>query len=195
MKSSRFNFLPKLLGIFFVCTALTVLVTSCKDPTSTWTEEEALTAISGNWKGEWENYTIDLDKKTFDAGSYSYAGDIAEASFTNDEKTEGYIYLKYTRAYESTTTEPTGDDTATWTGYDSNNDETNDTWYRYSESAPDVGKYYAVAFKNLTASSVSLSGAYKYNGKSSCETLAEAKTEFTISNGYFATYSELAKSE
>ena len=66
----------------------------------------------------------------------------------------------------------------------------------YSETAPDVGKWYAVSYKNLTSNSVSLSGAYKADGKTSTQTLDEAKKEFTVENGYFDySYSECIKSE
>ena len=52
-----------------------------------------------------------------------------------------------------------------------------------------VGKYYAVSFKDLTESSISISGAYKQNGKIGTATLEEAIREFTIDDGYFGTYS------
>ena len=51
------------------------------------------------------------------------------------------------------------------------------------------GKYYAVSFKDLTESSISISGAYKQNGKTGTATLEEAIREFTIDDGYFGTYS------
>ncbi len=58
-----------------------------------------------------------------------------------------------------------------------------------------VGKYYAVAFKDLdlTNNSVSLAGAGKPGGQSACETLDAAKQEFTIANGYFGAYSDCSK--
>uniref|UniRef100_UPI0023F7BCE2 hypothetical protein n=1 Tax=Treponema berlinense TaxID=225004 RepID=UPI0023F7BCE2 len=84
-----------------------------------------------------------------------------------------YIYIKYTRAYCSTHS-----DSTTYT-------------YIYDEDAADVGKWYAIAFKELTASSVSLSGAY--GTISSTSTLEEAISTFTIDNGYFSTYSECVK--
>ena len=61
----------------------------------------------------------------------------------------------------------------------------------YSPSV--VGKWYAVSYKNLTSSSVSLAGAYKASGSSGTPTLEEAISEFTIANGYFGTYSECVK--
>lgn len=66
---------------------------------------------------------------------------------------------------------------------------------RYTENTYDssvVGKYYAVSFKDLTYSSVSISGAYK-DGKMSADTLVEAITEFTINNGYYSLYSSCKK--
>lgn len=48
-----------------------------------------------------------------------------------------------------------------------------------------ANKYYAIAFKDLTSDTVSISGAYKVNGVSATDTLAEAKTTFTEANGYF----------
>ena len=52
-----------------------------------------------------------------------------------------------------------------------------------------VGKYYAVSFKDLTDSEVSISGAYKSDRKTGTDTLWQAIKEFTIDNGYFGTYS------
>ena len=101
----------------------------------------------------------------------SYAGNNLVVSYTNDEATSGYIYIKYTRAYCSTHSDP--------------------TTYTYDTDAADVGKWYAIAFKELTASSVSLSGAY--GTVSSTSTLEEAISTFTIDNGYFTTYSECVK--
>lgn len=56
-----------------------------------------------------------------------------------------------------------------------------------------VGKYYAVSFKDLTYSSVSISGAYKSDGKTGTDTLVEAISEFTINNGYYSFYSSCKK--
>ncbi len=63
----------------------------------------------------------------------------------------------------------------------------------YSDDAPDVGKWYAVHYKNLTSNSVSLSGAAKTGGETSTKTLSEAIIEFTVENGYFSYYSECTK--
>lgn len=67
---------------------------------------------------------------------------------------------------------------------------------RYTENTYDssvVGKYYAVSFKDLTYSSVSISGAYKKDGKIATDSLVEAISEFTINNGYYGTYSSCKK--
>lgn len=67
--------------------------------------------------------------------------------------------------------------------------------YAYDGDAPDVGKWYAVHYKNLTSESVELAGAYKFGGKTSTTTLEEAKNEFTLANGYFEFHSECKKAE
>lgn len=67
---------------------------------------------------------------------------------------------------------------------------------RYTEntySPSVVGKYYAVSFKDLTDTSISISGAYKEKGKIATDSLVEAITEFTINNGYYGTYSSCKK--
>lgn len=66
---------------------------------------------------------------------------------------------------------------------------------KYTENTYDssvVGKYYAVSFKDLTYSSVSISGAYK-DGKMAADSLVEAINEFTINNGYYGNYSSCKK--
>lgn len=107
-----------------------------------------------------------ITESAFDNGYY--AGDNLVVRYTSE--TSGYIYFKYTKAAMPD-----------WT---------------YSETAPDVGKWYCVAFKNLKASSISLSGAYKdtaSGGKSAVSTLEEAVKEFTVDNGYFSMYSECTR--
>lgn len=122
--------------------------------------------LEGTWKSSYgETYTIDFSNDTFDAGSYSYAGENVVVKFTDNAS--GYIYIKYTRAMNAD--------------------------YSYSETAPDVGKWYAIAYKNLTDSSIQLSGAYKSGGKTSTDTLEEAISEFIIANGYFSEYSDCTK--
>lgn len=78
-------------------------------------------------------------------------------------ETSGYVYGLYTKAM-------------------------NDDW-SYSETAPDVGKWYAIFYSDLATvdgkTTVKISGAYKADGKSSTDTLEEAVAEFTVANGYF----------
>lgn len=67
---------------------------------------------------------------------------------------------------------------------------------RYTENtyySSVVGKYYAVSFKDLTDTSISISGAYKKDGKIATDSLVEAITEFTINNGYYGNYSSCKK--
>ena len=53
-----------------------------------------------------------------------------------------------------------------------------------------VNKYYAIAFQNLTETTIEIAGAYKSGGVSETDTLEQAKTTFTVDNGYFS-YSKL----
>lgn len=176
MKSTRFVFgraLAVLCALLFVSFGFM----SCQQEDET---EYVNYSLTGTWVNSYSGRTsvYKITSSTFDnsgTSSYngttstydSYAGNNLVVSYTNDEETSGYIYIKYTRAMNPD--------------------------YSYSETAPDVGKWYAIAFKELTASSVSLSGAYKKSGKSSTETLEEAISTFTIDNGYFDYYSECVK--
>ena len=130
-------------------------------------------ALIGTWQSSYGEIFKITSTSFSNGGSWgdSYAGNNLVVSYTNDEKNSGYIYIKYTRAYCST--------------------HSDSTTYIYDEDAADVGKWYAIAFKELTASSVSLSGAY--GTVSSTSTLEEAISTFTIDNGYFSTYSECVK--
>lgn len=176
MKSTRFVFgraLAVLCALLFVSFGFM----SCQQEDET---EYVNYSLTGTWVNSYSGGTsvYKITSSTFDnsgTSSYngttstydSYAGNNLVVSYTNDEATSGYIYIKYTRAMNPD--------------------------YSYSETAPDVGKWYAIAFKELTASSVSLSGAYNASGKTSTETLEEAISTFTIANGYFTSYSECAK--
>lgn len=177
MKSTRFVFgraLAVLCALLFVSFGFM----SCQQEDET---EYVNYSLTGTWVNSYSGGTsvYKITSSTFDnsgTSSYngttstydSYAGNNLVVSYTNDEETSGYIYIKYTRAM--------------------NPDD-----YSYSETAPDVGKWYAIAFKDLTASSLNLSGAYKKSGKTSTETLEEAISTFTIDNGYFDYYSECVK--
>ena len=54
-------------------------------------------------------------------------------------------------------------------------------------------KYYAVSYKDRDAVSCKFANAYKAGGKTSVDSLLEAKTEFTIENGYFGLYGTYSK--
>lgn len=176
MKSTRFVFgraLAVLCALLFVSFGFM----SCQQEDET---EYVNYSLTGTWVNSYSGGTsvYKITSSTFDnsgTSSYngttstydSYAGNNLVVSYTNDEETSGYIYIKYTRAMNPD--------------------------YSYSETAPDVGKWYAIAFKDLTASSLNLSGAYNASGKTSTETLEEAISTFTIDNGYFDYYSECVK--
>jgi hypothetical protein len=51
---------------------------------------------------------------------------------------------------------------------------------------PELGKYFACAYKNLTSSAVNSNTAYKSSGENTgTTTIAEAISEYTVANGYF----------
>ena len=163
MKSTRFVFgraLAVLCALLFVSFGFM----SCQQEDET---EYVNYSLTGTWQSSYGEIFKITSTSLSNGGSWgdSYAGNNLAVSYTNDEETAGYIYVKYTRAMNPD--------------------------YSYSETAPDVGKWYAIAFKDLTASSLSLSGAY--GTVSSTSTLEEAISTFTIANGYFSTYSECVK--
>lgn len=158
----KFNF-SHLVAI--ALTAMTLCLVGCEQP-----KDPTLSALEGKWKSAYDEvYTITAD--TFDAGEYSYAGN--ELEIVEDDETSGRIFVKYTRAYCLTHS-----DYAKFI-------------FAYDTDAPDVGKWYAIHYEDLTESSVKISGAY--GAKSSTNTLEEAKSEFTVDNGYFEKHSECTK--
>ncbi|WP_147635005.1 hypothetical protein [Treponema pectinovorum] len=185
MKSTLFA-LRRAALLLVALTSISLTMVSCnhEEDDTPYSDSKPLTAESqlvGSWKSSYgEVYTI--TPTTF-ASQGSYEGNELKVIFTNKANTQGYIYIKYTKAYESTTTNPND---ASWTYSSWSN-----SWYRYSTTAPDVGKWYAISFKGLTSSSVQLSGAY--GAKSSTATLEQAIDTFTVENGYFATYSSCSR--
>ena len=125
--------------------------------------------ILGKWVDDYGSiYEVTATAfKNYGTGWSAYEGNNLQIVYTNDAKTAGYIYIKYTKAAN-----------ADWS---------------YSETAPDVGKWYVIAFKDLTATTNKISGAYKEGGKTSTETIKEAAQEFTIENGYFAIFTPCSK--
>lgn len=124
-------------------------------------------SIYGTWKSSYgEIYDISTTElKNGGSWGNGYAGNNLTVIESSDSA--GYIYIKYTKAMNAD--------------------------YSYSETAPDVGKWYAISYKNLTDDTVSISGAYKSGGATSTETLDEAVSEFTIENGYFGIYSDCTR--
>lgn len=148
---------------FVACLGLT----ACAQSSSYVTPVPVEKKLAGTWVSTWNEKFIITDTTLSNSGAtyVGYAGD----SLTIKEltSTSGTIFIKYTRSMLPN--------------------------FTYSETAPDVGKWYAISYKDLTDKSVKFSGAYKASGKTSCADLNEAMTEFTIENGYFASYSDCTK--
>ena len=159
------NKFSRFLAVFI--TVVSLCAFGCK----TQPEEVSYSDIFGKWTSSPnEVYEISKDYfKTYGEGWSGYEGESIIIITNENDNASGTIFLKYTVS--------------------ANPD------YSYSNTAPDVGKWYAVSYKNLTKNSVSLSGAYKSDGKTSTETLEKAIEEFTVANGYFDFYSECKKSE
>lgn len=118
---------------------------------------------SGSWGNSYYKFTDD-GLENYGDNYQSYAGN--EIVFAPTSVDSGTAFIKYTRAADANgkyTTDPA--------------------------LASDIGKWYAISYKDLTATSVKISGAYKVSGKTSCATLEEAMLEFTVANGYFSIYS------
>ena len=179
MKSTRFSFgsAATFLGALLIVVSLSFSLASCKtddnnDDSLTSGIEELSTdsPLIGKWKDSYSSiYEISQNEFSNYSDTYlSYAGNNLVISKTSENS--GYIYIQFTRAA------------------DENWNYTTD-----KEKAPDIGNWYAISYKSLTASSIKISGAYKDGGETSTETLEEAMAEFTIENGYFSTYSECVK--
>ena len=176
MKSTRFSFgsIAAFLGALLIVVSLSFSLASCKtadddNPLPQGIEElSADSPLIGKWKDSYGSiYEISQTEFSNYGENYnSYAGKNLVISKSTDNS--GYIYIQYTRAADK--------------NWNYTTDKT---------KAPDVGKWYSISFKELTNSSIKLSGAY--GEKTSTETLEEAITEFTIENGYFANYSDCTK--
>ena len=177
MKSTRFSFgsAATFLGALLIVVSLSFSLASCKTDDN---NDDSLTsgiALIGKWKDSYDS-TYEISQNEFSNYGYgfdSYAGKNLVISITSNDFSSGYIYIKYTKAYCAEHSNP------------------EEYKYTYDNDSPDVGKWYAISFKELTNSSIKLSGAY--GEKTSTETLEEAITEFTIENGYFANYSDCTK--
>ena len=134
--------------------------------------------LFGTWTEEYGSYEITQTGFV----NESYEGNSLLVLKTSD--TAGTIFIKYTKVYDwdNGVTEDPHDDTYlnSW-----------GKWYPLNEEL--IGKWYAISYKNLTSSSISISGAFKADGIKAADTLDEAVREFTIANGYFGSYSECTK--
>ena len=159
------NKFSRFLAVFI--TVVSLCAFGCK----TQPEEDFISDLYGKWTSSFgEVFEISKDYfKNYGESWSCYEGDSIIIIPNENDNASGTIFLKYTVSRN-----PDGS---------------------YSNTAPDVGKWYAVSYKNLTKNSVSLSGAFKLGGKTSTKTLQEAIKEFTVANGYFGIYSECTKSE
>lgn len=163
MKTTKFSF----NRAWLVLTALLMSALVAVSFTSCKSDDDDA-SIYGTWKSSYgEIYDISTTELK-NGGSWGncYAGNNLTVRKISDSA--GIVYIKYTRSIIYGSTD-------------------------YSETAPDVGKWYAISYKNLTDDTVSISGAYKSGGATSTETLDEAVSEFTIENGYFGTYSDCTR--
>lgn len=150
--------------VWLVLTALLMSALVAVSFTSCKSDDDDV-SIYGTWVNKTDAYTetYKITEKMFSNGYYE--GNNLTVIESSDSA--GYIYIKYTKSMN-----------ADWS---------------YSETAPDVGKWYAISYKNLTDDTISISGAYKSGGATSMESLDEAVSEFTIENGYFETYSDCTR--
>lgn len=169
MKSTRLSLLRAKAVLFALVSVLAFSFSACNVTTEPEVEHvykqiDADDLLVGTWTDGTKYGTYIITNTTFEnAGSYKGNNLVVQKL----DSTSGYIYIKYTVAMNAD--------------------------YSYSETAPDVGKWYAISYKDLGAEKISISGAYKDGGATSCETLDEAVTEFTVDNGYFAYYSPLTR--
>lgn len=169
MKSTRLSLLRAKAVLFALVSVLAFSFSACNVTTEPEVEHvykqiDADDLLVGTWTDGTKYGTYIIKNTTFEnAGSYKGDNLVVQKL----DSTSGYIYIKYTVAMN-----------ADWS---------------YSETAPDVGKWYAISYKDLGAEKISLSGAYKKGGATSCKTLDEAVTEFTVDNGYFGTYSSCTR--
>lgn len=164
MKSTRLSLLRAKAVLFALVSVLAFSFSACNVTTEpeveyVYKQIDADDLLVGTWTDGTKYGTYIITNTTFEnAGSYKGNNLVVQKL----DSTSGYIYIKYTVAMNAD--------------------------YSYSETAPDVGKWYAISYKDLGAEKISISGAYKDGGATSCETLDEAVTEFTVDNGYFGFY-------
>ncbi|MDD5929976.1 MAG: hypothetical protein PUC37_09280 [Spirochaetales bacterium] len=164
------NNLLKKISLSFGLLFSIVAFNSCIDPNNVpdeLTATENNGSIIGTWESSYgEKYVFSSTEfKNYYGNSETYTGN--NLYIKKLSSTSGYIYLKYTKSIMSDNS--------------------------YSTSAPDVGKWYAVYYNDLTDRSVKISAAAKENGATSFINLADAVNEFTVANGYFSVDSTCIK--
>lgn len=162
--SSLLKYTKALVYSLFIFALVGFGFTGCKTESDIYNDYSIFGTWTDSYSSHYEITTTEF--KNYGDTYQSYEGNNLVVQYS-DSDTAGTIFIKYTIAMNSD--------------------------FSYSDSAPDVGKWYAISFKNLTTNSVQISGAYKIDGKTSTDTLEEAITEFTIENGYFGTYSDCTK--
>lgn len=177
MKNISFKKILLSFGLLFSFVAFN----SCIDPNSAVTEDSILSSnielgdIVGTWESSFgEKFVISSTEfKNYYGDSETYTGN--NLYIKKISPTSGYIYFKYTKAF----------------CYTHSDFDPNHTVYVYDTDAPDVGKWYAVYYSDLTAHSVKISGAS--GDSSSFSTIQEAVNGFIVENNYFDYNSECVK--
>lgn len=157
MNRSKFSLVKVALAALLVSAGL--FLTSCDSLFS------GNTDIKGEWVSSWgEKYSItktDYDNYSHYDSNYNYDAD------------NWYLY------YSTTDIKVVKID-----------DESGYIYGRFDDAehvgyGAKVDQWYALYYFDLTENSVSFCQAWKENGKSGCDSLKEAKAEYTLDNGYF----------
>lgn len=159
--------MQKQIKIFSTLLTVLVLAAACSSPNNpiTGTDNANFSKLKKSWIDNYKSvYSItenSFESTWLNGSTYEVSYKISiEKIAWNSDNASGIIYGKYT----------------------------------VNNNNPYVGKYYAISFKGLTDSAVSICGASKQladgSYDSSAETLDEAKTKFTETNGYFGYYSD-----
>ena len=188
MKSVRFIFnQAALIGTAALLFVSSIYFTSCKQDEDSSTNNsinaEKIAAddpLIGYWTTGYS--TVSIDKDYFVDGDTYTIENLYVQKFDDES---GIIYGQYTFVLDwekEVSEEPAEGDYYESCG----------KWYPINESL--IGKWYAVAYKNLSNNTISYSGAYKIDGSKAEPTLAKAIKEFTIEKGYFSTYTDCTTS-
>lgn len=187
MKSTRFS----INGAAKIFSALLILllsfgIMSCKTDDSdddpipeNLVRLEADDSLIAEWSTGYSTVSITKDSFTDDP-TYS----MNDIYVLKIDSTSGILFGKYTKVYDwanGVTEDPKDESYLDYWG----------TWYPVNNKL--IGKWYAVAYKNLSASTLSYSGAFKADGIKAADSIKQAVKEFSIDKGYFATYTELTK--